>query len=221
MKPTHLLLASCALALALPCAAQSRLELNSAPGDYIGGGRSYLYTDENATFRYSRNFDNGISAAITSNDGREWWYLDLAAPGDSQIKPGTYDGAMRFPFQPADRPGLNFSGTGRGCNTLTGRFDVFEVSYNSEGVVETLNASFVQNCDASTGALRGTISYKLTPPVGITTTGLQVRGYKCVNNTTGQSLTRATPMTLIDCRKEGLHVNPGDDISIGLNGKAK
>lgn len=209
------------LLLAASCAASAdtRLTLKSDAGDYIGQGKNYLYTDANATFRYSKNFDNGITLNI--NSGSAWWTLDLAAPGNAQLQPGSYEAATRFPFQAASEPGLSFSGSGRGCNTLTGRFDIFAVSYDDQGVVTGLNASFEQHCEGATPALRGQLSYNMVAPMGVSTVGLAPKSYTCLNRTSGQRLVRKNTATLFDCKKAGLQVNPGDQVTISINGKAE
>lgn len=209
------------LLLAASCAASAdtRLVLKSDAGDYIGQGQSYLYTDANATFRYSKNYDNGIALNIES--GNAWWSLNLAAPGNAQLQPGSYLAATRWPFQAANAPGLDFSGSGRGCNTLTGRFDIFEVSYDSEGVVTGINASFEQHCEGATPALRGQLSYNLVPPMGVSTIGVTPVSYTCLNRTSGQRLVRKSTATLFDCKKAGLQVNPGDQITISITGAAE
>lgn len=213
------LVAGLLLAASCIASADTRLILKSDAGDYIGQGQNYLYTDANATFRYSKNYDNGISLAVTTPD--TWWYLDLAAPANATLQPGTYDGAMRFPFQDADKPGLSFSGSGRGCNSLTGRFDIFEVTYGSDGVVTALNASFEQHCEGNAPALRGQLSYNLETPLGVTTSGIAAKTYTCLNRTSGQSLIRRSSASLFDCKQAGLQVNPGDQVTVTVNGNAK
>ena len=45
---------------------------------------------------------------------------------------GFYPNATRFPFQ-GTGAGLSISGSGRGCNELTGRFEVGGVLVNADG----------------------------------------------------------------------------------------
>ena len=40
---------------------------------------------------------------------------------------------MRFPFENGTTPGISLTGDGRGCNTVSGRFDVLEVAYGPDG----------------------------------------------------------------------------------------
>lgn len=141
------------------------INLQSDPGDYIGQGQNYSYTDDNAEITYSRNYDNGIRILIRNlpNEPSLSWTLNMAAIGEVELVAGEYLGAQRFPVPNAQSPGLSFSGQGRGCNNLTGSFEISEVSYDSNGDVLSLRASFDQYCDESSSALRGTIEYNVSP----------------------------------------------------------
>lgn len=72
---------------------------------------------------------------------------------------------MRFPFQFFDQAGLSFSGNGRGCNRLTGRFDVLEAVYGLSGQVVSFAADFEQHCEGGTPALYGQIRYNSNVPL--------------------------------------------------------
>jgi hypothetical protein len=131
----------------------------SDAGDYIGGGQSRSYAPPGATFRIQ---GTAGSVRVSIDAGTEWWDVTLAAPAGGQLSPGTYQNAARAPFNGAV-PGLSVTGTGRGCNTVKGFFDVTALSVDAHGQVTTLDASFTQFCDASTGALRGSIRYAAPP----------------------------------------------------------
>ncbi|HHC72135.1 MAG TPA: hypothetical protein ENK54_04495 [Thiotrichales bacterium] len=145
-------------------AATTLLGMRSDPGDWIGGGQSYLYFSSDGTFAASRNFDNGVSISFSSLDGLEWWNLDFAAPFDEPLVPGVYPGAMRFPFQDPDRPGLDVHGNGRGCNTLTGRFRIHQVEYGTGDEIIRFAATFEQHCEGAIPALRGVILFNAIGP---------------------------------------------------------
>ena len=213
------LVAGLLLAASCIASADTRLILRSDARDYIGQGQNYLYTDANATFYINNNDDNSIKLAVITPDTS--WFLDLAAPGNATLQPGTYEGAMRYPGQPADKPGLDFYGDGRGCDSLTGRFDIFEMTYDSDGEVTALNVSFEQHCDGKAPALRGQLSYNLETPLGDTTSGIATKTYTCLNRTSGQSLIRRSSASLFDCKQAGLQVNPGDQVTVTVNGNAE
>jgi len=123
----------------------------SSPQSWVGGGETVSVTPlAGFAFTTARNFDNGVSFSIndfSTNPNFQltrWWYLDFAAPADAPLAVGTYQGATRWPFQAAANPGLSFSGNGRGNNTLTGSFNVLEVTYGAGGSVMSFAADFVQ-----------------------------------------------------------------------------
>lgn len=156
------------LCRAVPVAAQQPLEASlsfvSAPGDYIGAGQSRTFTMDNASIT-SRNGSNGgyIGMTVFPFDGG-FWFLDIAAPPGAQLLPGAYEGAVRYPFQGPGQAGLSLSGDGRGCNTLTGRFDVLEATLGPNGVIERFHATFEQRCDGATAALIGEVMIVNPPP---------------------------------------------------------
>ena len=104
--------------------------------------------------------------SIFFNGGPHWWQLDFAAPNDAPLTLGVYENATRFPFHSPTQPGLNVSGEGRGCNTLTGRFEVLEVVYGAGGEVQRFAATFEQHCEGQEAALLGSIQINstLSPP---------------------------------------------------------
>ncbi len=48
------------------------------------------------------------------------------APSASSLAVGVYNGAERYPFQAPGHPGFDVSGDGRGCQKVTGRFQIEE-----------------------------------------------------------------------------------------------
>ncbi|NEV63155.1 DUF4082 domain-containing protein [Thiorhodococcus minor] len=155
-----------ASALLLPLGAQASLGTSlyffSESGDYIGQGVESTWTQADGTFNVSRNYDDGITVSFNGDD---WWTLNFAAPGEVTITPGVYQDAARFPFQNGDQPGLSVSGSGRGCNTLTGQFQVLEVSYEADGSVAQLAADFEQHCEGDPAGLFGSIRVNSDLPV--------------------------------------------------------
>jgi hypothetical protein len=153
--------------------------MTSEAGDYIGQGQTYFYGATDGTFAASKNFDNGVS--VSFDNASHNWSLDFAAPQSVLLAPGTYLGATRFPFQSPTEPGLDVSGDGRGCNTLTGSFVIRLVSYGSGTTINAFWATFEQHCEGVVPALRGEIRYNVPPrssstpslPVGSSTPATQ------------------------------------------------
>jgi len=120
------------------------LTMVSHPGDYIGGGSTFTLTD----------FDTSFASDCTNTEARvnlygsSWWWFDVAAPVGAALQGGTtYENATRYPFQPANAPGLSVSGNGAGCNASYGRFTVREFSCNTSGKVERLAIDAEQHCE--------------------------------------------------------------------------
>jgi hypothetical protein len=102
-------------------------------------------------------FPQGVQ--VYFNGGSTYWRLNFYAPQGAPLIPGTYENAERWPFQSPVRPGLDVSGSGRGCNRLSGRFAILEIAYGSSGDIVRFAADFEQHCEGNTAALRGTVRY--------------------------------------------------------------
>jgi hypothetical protein len=76
----------------------------------------------------------------------------------SQLQPGYYGNMQRFPFHNAARGGMDWSGNGRGCNTVSGWFVVDKASY-ALGELTAIDLRFEQHCGDLTPALRGVIHW--------------------------------------------------------------
>lgn len=151
------------------------LLLDSQPGDWVGNGEAQRYSEVDGNFGASRNFDGGVSIYFNAPDYSHWWYLDFAAPGDAPMSVQVYETAASFPSQLPTQPGLRVFGDGRGCSSLTGRFEVLEVTYGPTGDVVSFAANFEQHCEGSIPALNGLLLFNsgvpVPPKVELTLTG--------------------------------------------------
>jgi hypothetical protein len=152
------------LLLAGPVAADTVLHMTSEPGDYIGQGNDYTLTPDTHTLNANRNYDNGVSFYLTAA-GANFWHVDFAAPDEAELTAGAYANATRWPFQAVGVPGLSVSGQGRGCNQLTGYFEVLEVVYDASGQVLQFAADFEQHCEGAEPALTGQIRFNSDIPI--------------------------------------------------------
>ena len=146
------------------------LYLKSQPGDYIGQGAEELYTSTNSFIDGSLpQGGSTFNARVVQGNYVDWWYVTIAAPIGQPLAVGHYGGAVRAAFRPAGTPGLDINGNGRGCNELTGQFDVTAVSFSSYGDVSLFDATFEQHCEGGTTALTGRIRLEIPPPTpGVT-----------------------------------------------------
>lgn len=138
----------------------------SGPNSYVSGGETELITTNNGTIEFDTNnytYDHGLHLLLTTTAG-EWWSFDASTIDGSELQVGLYTNATRFPFNNGNSPGLDFSGCGRGDNTLTGWFKVESVVY-SNSVLISAAVDFVQYDEGILSEeTTGTVHYNVTPP---------------------------------------------------------
>ena len=138
------------------------VRLTSDVGDYIGAGRSYEYTGANAIINITA-VEGDLSIGIAGDEG---WRGEFLMPASAKrLQKGSYefDG---YPFQPASSGGFDWSGEGRGCNTIRSSVTIDGVGYEADSLV-ALDMRFEQHCDGTVPSLRGTVHWKAgeAPPV--------------------------------------------------------
>lgn len=141
--------------------------MNSAEGDYIGGGQNRSFTEDNATFTVLYFDGTYLRVSVTTGDpfdpASEWWTIEVAAPPGSPLAVGSYPNARRAPFRD-DAPGLDIYGDGRGCNQVYGKFVVDTANYDESGAIVALDLSYTQHCEgAESPALTGELRLGPTP----------------------------------------------------------
>jgi hypothetical protein len=142
------------------------LYLESRFGDYIGGARTYVYTQANAIFRLN-TISNYLRVDMTGDE--EWTGEFKGLLSMSQLAPGYYAGLRAYPFNNPVFGGMNWSGEGRGCSTLDGWFVIDSISF-SGGVLSAIDLRFEQYCGGtgSGGPLRGKLHWtandSISPP---------------------------------------------------------
>jgi hypothetical protein len=178
---------------ATPASAQDTyISMTSDPDDYIGLGMSQYFTPDTAAISSRSEQGNRVVRIAAFPFAGGWWYVDFAAPSGEQLVPGAYEGATRWPFSPPTAPGLSVSGDGRGCNTLTGRFDVIDAHYGPHGYVERFHATFEQHCEGGAPALHGEVFIANPPPPPILQITLTVLERGEVDRVTGAATVRGT-----------------------------
>jgi hypothetical protein len=139
-------------------AAGSYVYLKSDPGDYIGGGQTMTYTPADSAITVTASGAH-LGVIVNQASYTHWWYGDFQGMSPLvQLQPGFYGDLERYPFQNPTRGGLDWSGDGRGCNTLTGWFVVDDVTY-SGSTLTAIDLRFEQHCEGWTAALHGQIHW--------------------------------------------------------------
>jgi hypothetical protein len=129
--------------------------LASDAGDFIGQGQTYTYTPANAAIAVSSS-----GGRLTfSVDAAQDWIADFQTMNAiTRLQVGYYPDLSRFPFHNPAKGGFDFSGGGRGCNTLSGWVAIDRATY-SGNTLTGLEMRFEQHCDGVTPALRGAIRW--------------------------------------------------------------
>jgi hypothetical protein len=164
----------------------ARLTFTSAPGDYIGQGKTVDLT-------YDTALGDTIAVNIANNrlaDGSPTelsWSLDRPSTPANEyagvnfgtkslgtaIQAGSYPNARRDAFAPAGFAGLDISFQNRGSNNLFGSFTINQVTFSPDkSQILTFDANFVQHSEIATApALTGRFQYNMaavpTSPTGV------------------------------------------------------
>jgi hypothetical protein len=88
-----------------------------------------------------------------------FWSVHIQTPQpDVPISVGVYPNAARLGAMPG-QPGLDVSGNTRGCNTITGAYEVHEVTITN-GKLDAIVVSFEQHCEGDPATLlEGCVRY--------------------------------------------------------------
>jgi hypothetical protein len=148
-----------------PTPTTTSIELSSDAGDYIGGGSSYAYDKSDADISLRTIGDR----LVIDIEGDEVWHADFEPPaGNTFVQVGTYENLTLYGLHDPAIGGMSWTGEGRACTSVSGRFIVNSVEYDNTTLTE-IDFDFEQYCDGSGAALRGNIYWNLndtTSPPG-------------------------------------------------------
>jgi hypothetical protein len=138
---------------------QTYIDFTSQAGDFVGAGLNWHFDPSNTQFQYTAN----NTGAFINLDSDAFWTIDMTPASGQSFVVGAYENAQRYPFQGSGN-GLSVYGDGRGCNILTGRFDVTQAVTDSSQNITRFGADFEQHCEGGTAALLGTVRYNYLDP---------------------------------------------------------
>lgn len=155
-----LAVAGLAAAPAVQAQAETSYSFVSQPGDYIGQGQTRSYTSPGAQISVN---GNGQDLTLNVSAGNEWWYAQIAAPRGQTFQPGRYYSAERASFRTGRSPGVDVSGTGRGCNETWGSVYIQQIEYAANGSIAALDATALQRCGENAPLLTAQLRYNAKP----------------------------------------------------------
>lgn len=138
--------------------------MDSGPDDFVGQTLSYAWTTHDASIT---NSGSRLIAhfRVEADDGNEF-HATFRAANQEPLAIRRYDGATRG-FS-TTTPKLTVTGNNRGCNEISGWFDVRDLAWDAEDNLTRFAATFSQSCDGDS-PLTGTIEWQIpegdrTPP---------------------------------------------------------
>lgn len=128
--------------------------------DFIHPGMEYI-TDGTWGATTKRDADGGVRhVTISTKPTGVGWVLEFGTDELGRpLTPGQYPDAERAAFT-GGHAGLEIGSPNGGCNTLTGSFNVAEITVGDGGVLNSFTADFVQHCEKLEAALRGCVHYE-------------------------------------------------------------
>jgi hypothetical protein len=131
---------------------------NGDPGDYIFNS---MTTITQGTWS-SNASPSDVTVHVTPMSSSQglWWDLEFSTTHLSQpLAVGVYRMAERAPFASPGHPGIDLGGDGRGCNTITGAFQVHSLRWADDAGLSDFLATFEQHCEGGPAALRGCVHF--------------------------------------------------------------
>ncbi len=133
---------------------------------YNGDSGSYIYAGKETITQGAWSASATASEVHISVDPSDqsqglWWdlYFDASKLQSTTLQAQVYENAQRWPFQAVGHPGLDVSGDGKGCNEVTGRFQIEELTMNGS-TLQSFTATFEHHCEGGAPALRGCVHFQ-------------------------------------------------------------
>lgn len=137
-------------------AAGDYLYLESDAGDSVGGGRTRLYTADNATLLGA---PYGSSLHLDVQGDMRWVGEFHTMNSLATLEKGHYPSVGAPPGHDAALGGLAWRADGRACTRLDGWAIVDELTRDANGAVSLIEMRFEQRCEGDAGALRGKLRW--------------------------------------------------------------
>jgi hypothetical protein len=138
----------------------------------LGGGNVIFYDGNDWVYNGTETISQGawsisgstsdITVHVTPSSSSQgyWWDLEFSSRELNQpLMAQVYNNAERAPFASPGHPGIDIGGDGRGCNTITGRFQIEDLTM-SGSTIQSFTATFEQHCEGGQAVLRGCVHFE-------------------------------------------------------------
>ena len=136
-----------------------------AANAFFFDGNDYIFqgtmTVTDGTFMDASSTDTHVAIQVLpllTTQGSNWEFEFSSAKLGQPLREQVYLGAQRYPFEATAMPGIDISGSGRGCNMIAGDFQIQKLVWENAKLLELI-AVFDQHCEAGVTSLRGCIHF--------------------------------------------------------------
>jgi hypothetical protein len=138
----------------------------SDPNESIGIGKPRLfYSPGNAAISVWGD-TSYLTVSMSGGTLGDSFMMNFAAPIGQTLHAGAYLRVQRAAFRTADYAGMDIFGSGRGCNKVSGRFDVKDIQTSANGEITALWLTYEQHCEGWVPALFGEVRIGGDAPSG-------------------------------------------------------
>ena len=133
---------------------RSFVRIVSAPGEYLGEGKTFLYTPANAIIIVKADTGHlGVRVVGTQNWAGSMFFAAL-----STLRPGTYPDLTTYDrFKSTS--GIEWITDGKACSRFSGSVTIDTVRYDADSL-SALDMTFEQRCESLSPVLRGKVHWR-------------------------------------------------------------
>jgi hypothetical protein len=129
--------------------------LQSDAGDYVGGGRTYLYTGADTLMTLK---NNGLSFKVDLQGNERWTGYFMLPSGAGTLQAGYFKDLVRTWSTATATGGMDWSGEGGGCNAISAWVVIDKITLTGDELT-ALDLRFEQHCEGAFSALHGQIHW--------------------------------------------------------------
>jgi hypothetical protein len=130
---------------------------------FDGEAGSYVIGDQQLTLTALTPGTRGNGVTFAMNQNGHTLQAWFGPPqGGAPLSVGTYENAVLYDLRDASHPGIDIFGDGKGCNAVSGRFIVDQITLAGDGTPTVFSARFEFHCEGGDAAVFGAISYNAT-----------------------------------------------------------
>lgn len=125
---------------------------------------NHLHTSRDGSFT-SHSTANNPNQVWMEYSGDSWFELYLQARNKQPLEMGLYTGVSTYDYIDENKLSMFFYTTGTYCEDPSGSFELFELDYDSSGVLDSLAVDFLVTCNNDDTQINGTLRFNSTATI--------------------------------------------------------